>query len=58
MSANTVSVPFPPLSALTRPDRFAPSFRISVSSPSHRSMVPLPVTVPPTVIVSLPVPQP
>ncbi|MNT69834.1 hypothetical protein D3C72_2081760 [compost metagenome] len=36
----------------------APSLRVSVSSPPHRSMEPLPLTVPDTLIVSLPAPQP
>ncbi|MNN58407.1 hypothetical protein D3C81_1734550 [compost metagenome] len=36
----------------------APSLRVNVSSPPHRSMAPLPLTVPDTLIVSLPAPQP
>ncbi|MNG17599.1 hypothetical protein D3C84_1015990 [compost metagenome] len=53
--STTVSLALPPLTTLLST---APSLRVSVSSPSHKSMVPEPDTVPDTVMASLPSPQP
>ena len=55
LSTTVSAVPAPPLIALFRT---APSLIASVSSPPHRSMVPVPDTVPDTVIVSACAPQP
>ncbi|MNR27502.1 hypothetical protein D3C85_1447770 [compost metagenome] len=54
MSARKVSVPAPPSTAFARPERSAPSWTVKVSSPSSRSTGPVPVSLPATVIVSLP----